>query len=132
MASRWGDDIDEELQRDNRIKVGILFNYMHMGKVIKQLEEETREWDQKYPRNELLKIWGCDLFMIFLLMVFSYNILIVATGLFYIFYGHILIQIFRAWRRFKYPGLIYWLMTVAVLGAAFALAWLFRGLIFGG
>lgn len=78
MASRWGDDIDEELQRDNRIKVGILFNYMHMGKVIKQLEEETREWDQNYP------------------------------------------------------GLIYWLMTVAVLGAAFALAWLFRGLIFGG
>ena len=131
MASGWGEDIDEELKRNKRIKVGFLFNYMQMGNVIKQLDEETGEWDSKYPKSELLKIWGSDIFIIFVLALFSYKILIAATGLFFIFYGHILIQVFKVWRRFQYSGWKYWIMTILTLIAAFVLAAFLRGLIFG-
>lgn len=131
MASGWGEDIDEELKHNKRIKVGFLFNYMQMGNVIKQLDEETGEWDSKYPKSELLKIWGSDIFIIFVLALFSYKILIAATGLFFIFYGHILIQVFKVWRRFQYSGWKYWIMTILTLIVAFVLAAFLRGLIFG-
>lgn len=131
MASNWGDDIDEELQRDNRIKIGPTFNYMHMGKLIRQLEDETREWDNKYPKSELLKIWGCSMFMLLILFTFSYSILIVATGLFFFFYSHIILQVYRAWKRFNYPRLQYWLMTFGVLIVIILVSWFLRSRIFG-
>lgn len=131
MASAWGDDIDEELKQNKRIKVGFLFNYMQMGNIIKQLDEETREWDSEYPKSELLKIWGSAMFIIFVLALFSYKILIAATGLFFFFYGHILIQVFKAWRRFEYSGWKYWLMTLMTLVVIFIAAYFLRGLIFG-
>lgn len=132
MQSRWGDDIDEELQQEHkRIKVGFMFNYMQINRTLKRIEEETREWDDKYPKSELLKIWGCDMFFLLILFTMSYMALIVATGLFFFFYGHVLIQISGVWKRFKYSLLAYWGMTLGGLAVVFALGWLFRSLIFG-
>lgn len=131
MPSNWGDEFDEELKKDNRVKVGFLFNYMQMSRVLTEIEETAREWDDKYPKQELLKIWGSDMAIIFVLFTLSYNILVVATGLFFIFYGHILIQISKTWKRFHYSGWKYWGMTLLALIVLFAIAWFVRGLIFG-
>lgn len=132
MRSRWGDDMDEELQRDEKIKVGFLFNYMQMGNLLKRIEEETREWDEKYPKSELLKVWGSVMAIMLVLFTLSYNVLIIATGLFFFFYGHILIKVYGVWKRFQYSKKVYWGMTIGALVAAFVLGWLFRSLIFGG
>lgn len=132
MRSRWGDDMDEELQRDEKIKVGFLFNYMQMGNLLKRIEEETREWDEKYPKSELLKVWGSVMAIMLVLFTMSYNVLLIATGLFFFFYGHILIKVYGVWKRFQYSKKVYWGMTIGALVAAFVLGWLFRSLIFGG
>ena len=46
--SRWGDDIDEELKRKEKIKVGFMFSFKGMSHVVRQIEETTKEWDDKY------------------------------------------------------------------------------------
>lgn len=132
MRSRWGDDMDEELQRDEKIKVGFLFNYMQMGNLLKRIEEETREWDEKYPKSELLKVWGSVMVIMLVLFTLSYNVLLIATGLFFFFYGHILVKVYGVWKRFQYSKKVYWGMTIGALAVAFVLGWLFRSLIFGG
>lgn len=132
MRSRWGDDMDEELQRDEKIKVGFLFNYMQMGNLLKRIEEETREWDEKYPKSELLKVWGSVMVIMLVLFTLSYNVLLIATGLFFFFYGHILVQVYSVWKRFQYSKKVYWGMTIGALAVAFVLGWLFQSLIFGG
>lgn len=132
MRSRWGDDMDEELQRDEKIKVGFLFNYMQMGNLLKRIEEETREWDEKYPKSELLKVWGSVMAIMLVLFTMSYNVLLIATGLFFFFYGHILVKVYGVWKRFQYSKKMYWGMTIGALTVEFVLGWLFRSLIFGG
>lgn len=135
-SSRWGEDIDEELheqKRKGRIKVGFVFNFVQISRLLKRIEEETSEWDKKYPKSELLKIWACDMLFMTIFFTFSYSILIIVTGLFLFFYGFLLFQIAGVWKRFNYSLPAYWLMTLAGLGATFSLGFLlFRRLIFGG
>ncbi len=118
----WGDDIDEELQQKYEpIKVPLLFSFKSMSLMLQRIEEETREWDNKYPKSELLKIWTTALLIILVLITISYNVLIVATGFFMLFYGYILLQIARVWKRFKYSLATYWLMTLAALAGVFVI-----------
>ena len=132
MRSRWGDEWDEELQRDTKIKVGFVFNYMQIAKLCKRFEEETREWDDKYPKNELMKMWGSIMCIMMVLCSVTYSILIMATGLFFFFYGHNLFQIYGVWKRFDYSKGTYWGMTLLTLAAELALSFVVKGFIFGG
>ncbi len=132
MGSRWGDDVDEELQqRQQRLKVGFVFNFMQINNILKRIEEETKEWDKKYPKSELMKIWGSTMVFLLVFMTLSYSILIIVTGLFMLLNVIILFQIFGVWKRFHYSAVMYWLMTIAGLAAVFLIGWLLRGLIFG-
>ncbi|MBQ9119272.1 MAG: hypothetical protein IJY09_04325 [Lachnospiraceae bacterium] len=129
--SGWGDELDEELKKDVEIKVGFRVNVRSISNVISRISEETREWDAKHPKLDLLKIWGNIMVLFLVLFTFSYSILIILTGFLYFFYGYLLIQLFGAWRRFRYSGVLYWIMTIAALVVLFALAaglrsWIFR------
>ncbi len=125
------DDYDDEVryQRDEKLKVGVLFSFKSMSLIIGRIVEETKEIDDKYPKSELLKIWGCAMGMFFVLFLFSYSGLIAATVPFMMFYGYVLIQIVGAWKRFKYPkAQIIW-GTIGALLAELAVALLLQSLI---
>lgn len=128
--SRWGDDIDEELKKNEKVKAKFMISFKSMNYVVRQIEETTKEWDDKYPKFELLKIWANALLFFVVLFTFTYNILIVVTGILFIFYGFIIFQIFGVWRSFKYSGIQYWLMTLAGIAAAFGIGWGLQSLIF--
>ncbi len=131
--ANWGEAFDEELMQmeKEKIEVGVMFSYKSMSAVIERIANETREWDDKHPKRDLLKIWTNLLPIFFVLFLFSYNVMIIATGIFYFFYGYILIQLFGVWRRFHYSKLQFWGMTVGALSALFAIAWFLRGVILG-
>lgn len=128
--SRWGDDIDEELKKNEKVKAKFMISFKSMNYVVRQIEETTKEWDDKYPKFELLKIWANILLFFVVLFTFTYNILIVVTGILFIFYGLIIFQIFGVWRSFNYSGIQYWLMTLAGIAAAFFIGWGLQALIF--
>lgn len=88
--------------KDNRLKVGILFSFKSMSLIAERLIEETKDYDDKYPKSELLKLWGCAMMMMFFLFLFSYKLFLMATLPFIFFYLYALMHIFRAWKRFHY------------------------------
>jgi len=118
--ANWGDDFDEELKNQEEIEVGVRIGFRGMSFLIDRIVEETREWDEKHPKDDLRFILFNDLFIIAILVTFSYNILMIATVFFMLFYGYILIQLGKAWKRFNYPMWQYRLM--AILGLIVAIA----------
>ena len=77
------------------IKVGFLFSFKSMSMLIQRIEEETGEYDNRYPKRELLKIWANCLVLIFVLACVSHSIFIVATGPFIFFYCYVLFQVIK-------------------------------------
>ena len=71
-----------------------------------------------------------DLFIIAILTAFSYNILMIVTVFFMLFYGYILIQLGKAWKRFNYPKWEYRLMSILGLIVAVAVGVVAQILIF--
>ena len=126
----WGDDIDEELKNDEEIVVGFRLGFKGMSFLIDRIVEETREYDEKHPKDDLRFILFNDLVIIAVLVTFSYNILMIATVFFMLFYGYLRIQIGKAWKRFNYSMKQYWLMAIIGLIVAVAVGVLLQGLIF--
>lgn len=123
--------MDEYYDNSNEpIKVGFLFSFKSMSMIIQRIEEETGDYDEHYPKRELLKIWANCLVLIFVLACLSHSIFIVATGPFIFFYCYVLFQLVRVFKRFKYPRAGFIAATVLglllVLIAGFAL----QGVIF--
>ena len=58
--SRWGDDIDEELKKNEKVKAKFMINFKSMNYVVQQIEETTKEWlneiREYFPGMEIL----CD------------------------------------------------------------------------
>lgn len=111
----WGDEIDEELKNEEEIEVGFCLKFKTMTILIDRIVEEIKEYDEKHPKNELINLFFNDLFILFILVVFSYNVLMIATVFFMLFYGYILIQLGKAWKRFRYPMWQYISMTIISL-----------------
>lgn len=128
--ANWGDDIDEELKKEEEITVGVRLGFKGMSFLIDRIVEETREYDEKHPKDDLTFILFNDLFIIAILTTFSYNILMIVTMFFMLFYGYILIQLGKAWKRFSYPMWQYRLMSILGLIAAVAIGVVAQILIF--
>jgi len=131
MSSRWGEDVDEELQSKRmRRKAHFNLNFRTLILTATAIEEETREWNNQYPKSEFLKIWSIALFVYFVSAIFSYQVFWVITGLMFIFYGMVFFSVGKVWKRF-YPVWKYWLMTVISVAIVIVLGFIIQFYIFG-
>lgn len=133
MASnRWGEDVDEELTaRKAEARYPFTLNFKTMVTMIDKIADETTEYDDKHPKDQLYKYWGIAMGMIFILILFSYNILILATLLFFGFYGYVIINISKAFKVFGYKKSKYWAITVLTFLAELAIGIFLQSKIFG-
>ena len=125
----WGDDYEKVEEKDTQVKVRFMFSFKMMSIVINRISDETKEWDDKYPKSDLLKILGNIMVIFAFLFTFTYSFLVAATGIFFLFYFYALVQLFRAWRRFQYSGLVFWLYTIVGLAISFGVGMVLQKLI---
>lgn len=128
--SRWGEEYDEELQNKKEVEVGIMIDFKSMCYVIERISDETGEWDAKHPKDKLMLIWWCVMAIFLILFTLSYNVIIIATAFFMIFYFFVLYRLSKAWKRFNYSRIQFWLLTIVGLVVDFVAAWFIRGMIF--
>ncbi len=125
----WGDDYEKVEEKDTKVKVKFMFSFKMMSIVINRISDETKEWDDNYPKKELLKILANIMVIFTFLFIFTYSFLVAATGIFFLFYAYALIQLFRAWRRFQYSGLVFWLYSIVGIAIAFGIGMVLQKLI---
>jgi len=106
-----------------------MFSFKMMSIVINRISDETKEWDDKYPKRDLLKILANIMVIFAFLFVFTYSFLVAATGIFFLFYIYALFQLYRAWRRFEYSGLVFWLYTIVGIAISFGVGMVLQKLI---
>lgn len=124
------DKYDDEIKPKEKIKVGFMINFKKMNVLLERIDQETEEWDSRYPKSELLKIWGSILFMLLVLGVCSYSIFAVATVPFMIFYLYVIFQMAKVWKRFQYSMASYWGMTILGIIVVAVAAVLLQGALF--
>ena len=125
----WGDDYEKVEEKDTKVKVRFMFSFKMMSIVINRISDETKEWDDNYPKKDLLKILANIMVIFTFLFIFTYSFLVAATGIFLLFYAYALIQLFRAWKRFQYSGLVFWLYTIVGIAISFGIGQVLQKLI---
>lgn len=127
----WGDEYETAPRQEDKIKTGRIFSFKTMSFVINKIKDETKEWDAKHPKDDLMAMWMNTMLVFLILFTFTYNILIIATGLFFFFYFYVLVQMYGAWKQFGYSKAGYWLMTISGILITAAVGTIVKGFIFG-
>lgn len=127
----WGDEYESTPRQEEKIKTGRIFSFKTMSFVIEKIKDETKEWDDKHPKDDLMAMWTNIMIIYLVLFTFTYNILIVATGLFFFFYFYVLFQMYGAWKQFGYSKAGYWVMTIAGILVTGAIGTILKSFIFG-
>lgn len=127
----WGDEVDEELQQKQEIKVGFPISFKSMINLINLIVETQKEWDEHTPRNSFRRIWAGALLMLFIFFTLTYNVLALATLIFIGFYGYVLIKLGKAYKFFGYSTKGYIATTIVAVALLAVAAFLLQGAVLG-
>ncbi len=127
----WGEEFDDELKNYDRPKAHFSLNFRYITHMLDRIDEETRDWNEKYPKSELMKLWGSVMALYFILVCLTYSVLIIVTGAFYVFNTYALFQLYGKWKRFKYSKGSFLLMTAIAMVIVFVAGGFVRGMLFG-
>jgi len=127
----WGDEYDNKSGQEVKIKYGRIFSFKTMSYAVNKIKDETREWDDKHPKDDLMAMWMNVMLIYLVLFTVTYSILIVATGVFFFFYFYVLVQMYSAWKQFGYSKVGYWVMTIAGVLITAVIGTVLKSFIFG-
>ena len=127
----WGDEYEDKQKQEVKIKYGRIFSFKTMSYAVNKIKDETKEHDNKHPKDDLMAMWMNIMIVYLILFTVTYSILIVATGVFFFFYFYVLVQMYGAWKQFGYTKAGYWVMTIAGILITGAVGSVLRGFIFG-
>ena len=116
----WGVDYEEEKLKDYEVRFTINFKKIYID--VDEVSEKTLEVNEKHPKDSLMKLWAGTMVGMFIFFLLSYQVLALATLPFLAFYLIALVRIGKCWKSFKYSSATFWLMSIAAMIAAFALA----------
>ena len=120
MTNNWGDDIDDELKKKEKLRAGFTWNFISTNVLITRFEQEVGESDENYPKYELSKMWYSTLVVMLVFEILFHSVICIVALPFFFLYGMILIKIARLFKRFGYSTLKHWIVTIIALIAGAA------------
>ena len=120
MTNNWGDDIDDELKKKEKLRAGFTWNFISTSVLITRFDQEVGESDENYPKYELSKMWYSTLVVMLVFEILFHSVICIVALPFFFLYGMILIKIARLFKRFGYSTLKHWIVTIIALIAGAA------------
>ncbi len=120
MTNNWGDDIDDELKKKEKLRAGFTWNFISTNVLITRFDQEVGESDENYPKYELSKMWYSTLVVMLVFEILFHSVICIVALPFFFLYGMILIKIARLFKRFGYSTLKHWIVTIIALIAGAA------------
>lgn len=120
MTNNWGDDIDDELKKKEKLRAGFTWNFISTNVLITRFDQEVGEADENYPKYELSKMWYSTLVVMLVFEVLFHSVICIVALPFFFLYGMILIKIAKLFKRFGYSTLKHWIITIIALIAGAA------------
>ena len=120
ITNNWGDDIDDELKKKEKLRAGFTWNFISTNVLITRFDQEVGESDENYPKYELSKMWYSTLIIMILFEVLFHSVICIVSLPFFCLYGMILFKIAKLFKRFGYSTAKHWIITIIALalGAA--------------
>lgn len=125
------DSYDYDVKEEERMQIPFTLNFKSITSYMQNLQESLREVDDKYPKYDLIKLMVGIYIVFFILIVFSYNVVLIATLPMMLFYFLALRSVYRSWNACKYPKWKFILPTVIVILGSVVAAFFLQKLIFG-
>lgn len=113
----WG-DTEEDLQ-ERKFKIGPMLNFKAMCNLLQEMTEYIGDPTDSYPKNELRKMWLNLMIIYLVLFSFTRAAIMFITIPFCIFYGYVLVNLYIAWKNFKYSKAEFILSTIITLVVLF-------------
>ena len=126
----WGDDTDLEVKALKEHEGRFTINFKKIYYDVDDISEKTLEVTDKHPKDSLMKLWAGTMVGMFIFFLLSYQVLALVTLPFLAFYLIGLFRIFKCWKGFKYNGVQFWLMSIAVMAVLFILSRVVQELVF--
>lgn len=120
MTNNWGDDIDDELKKKEKLRAGFTWNFISTNVLITRFDQEVGESDENYPKYELSKMWYSTLVVMLVFEILFHSVICIVALPFFFLYGMILIKIAKLFKRFGYSTLKHWIITIIALIAGAA------------
>lgn len=126
LSNSWGDDVDDELKKREKLKVGFMWNFISTNNMITRMDQEVGEVDKDYPRTEIEKMWYSTLVIMVIFELLFYNALCIIAIPFFFLYGMLLFKMAKLFKRFNYSVTKYWMIAIISLiigGGLYYLIW---------
>lgn len=126
LSNSWGDDVDDELKKREKLKVGFMWNFISTNNMITRMDQEVGEVDENYPKSEIEKMWYSTLVIMVIFELLFYNALCIIAIPFFFLYGMLLFKMAKLFKRFNYSVTKYWVVAIISLivgGGLYYLIW---------
>ena len=126
LSNSWGDDVDDELKKREKLRVGFMWNFISTNNMITRMDQEVGEVDENYPKSEIEKMWYSTLVIMVIFELLFYNALCIIAIPFFFMYGMLLFKMSKLFKRFNYSVIKYWVIAVISLiigGGLYYLIW---------
>ena len=67
----WGDEYENKQGQEEKIKYGRIFSFKTMSYAINKIREETKDWDSKHPKDDLISMWMNCMLVFLILFTFT-------------------------------------------------------------
>ena len=117
--ARWGEDVDYEAQQMKDFEGRFTINFKKIFNDVDEISQRTMEITDKHPKDSLMKAWAGTMVGMFILFLLAYQVFIVITIPFFVFYIIALLRIAKCWKSFRYSPVRFWVMTVGTVAVMF-------------
>ncbi len=117
-------------ENEERPQIPFTLNFKTITAVMQNTQDSLKEWDDKYPKYNLIGLLAGILGIAAILICFTYKALVVATLPMLFFYFLAWRSVFKTWKQCGYSKAAFIIPSIITVCAAAVAGYFVQGIIF--